>query len=57
MFTKENNDTQYSILLQQFVKKKIKLYYNAIQVRVTVNFHFSSVLEALPWNDATRYKS
>jgi hypothetical protein len=50
MFTKENSDTQYSILLQQFVKKKkkIKLYYNAIQVRVTVNFHFSSVLEALP---------
>jgi hypothetical protein len=49
MFTKENNDTQYSILLQQIVKKKkIKLYYNAIQVRVTVNFHFSSVLEALP---------
>jgi hypothetical protein len=48
MFTKENNDTQYSILLQQFVKKKIKLYYNAIQVRVTVNSHFSSVLETLP---------
>jgi hypothetical protein len=48
MFTKENSDTQYSILLQQSVKKKIKVYYNAIQVRVTVNSHFSSVLEALP---------